>query len=104
MTNAQEKTLEKIKKEIPGFDFYNQPELYEIKRWEVKETNYGCVIVNFVTGLIGDEGTPANVFCRKHRQLFIGTRGGVTACKYNSKLKRVVEIKGLFNCMNSGWE
>lgn len=104
MTNAQEKMLERIKKDIPEFDFYGQPDLYEIKRWEVKESTYGIVEVIFVTGLKEDEGTVANVFCRKHRQLFIGTNGGVTTCKYNRKLKRTVEINGFFRCMNEGWD
>ncbi len=103
MTNAQKKVLDRIKKDIPRFDFYNQPELYEIKRWEVKESTYGFISVIFVTGLKGDEGTAAKVFCRKSRQLCIGPRGSVTTCKYDKKLKRVVEIRGLFRCMSEGW-
>lgn len=104
MTNAQRDTLDQIKKEIPRFDFHDRPDLFEIKTWEVKETDYGCVIVNVVTGPIGDEGTLACVLCRRHRRLFIGTRGGVTTSKYNKKLKRVIEIKGFSRCMIEGWD
>lgn len=66
LTNAQRDTLDQIKKEIPRFDFHDRPDLFEIKTWEVKETDYGCVIVNVVTGPIGDEGTLACVLCRRH--------------------------------------
>ena len=90
MTNAQKDTLDQIKKEIPYFDFYDRPDLFEIKKWEVKETDYGCVIVSFVTGPIGDDGTLASILCRKHRRFFIGTRGGVTAYKHNKKTMRSV--------------
>ena len=51
MINAQKDTLDQIKKEIPYFDFY-RPDLFEIKKWEVKETDYGCVIASFVTPTI----------------------------------------------------
>lgn len=104
MTNAQKDTLDQIKKEIPYFDFYDRPDLFEIKKWEVKETDYGCVIVSFVTGPIGDDGTLASILCRKHRHFFIGVRGGVTAYKYNKKTMRSVLIKGFFRCMNEGWD
>lgn len=75
MTRAQETTIEKIKKEIPRFDFYNSDE-YEIKKFEVNENEY-FVSVYFVTGRKNDEGTMAGVLCRKHRHAFIGKNGGL---------------------------
>ena len=87
MTNAQKDTLDQIKKEIPYFDFYDRPALFEIKKWEVKETDYGCVIVSFVTGPIGDDGTLASILCRKHH---------VASGKVNSMSNFIDEIAALF--------
>lgn len=104
MTKAQERTIEQIKKAIPKFDFYGHPDDYEIKRWEVKETDYGKVIVIFETGRKGDEGTMASILCRKHRQIFIGSRGGMECYVYDTKKKKCRTIKGFFKCMNEGYE
>ena len=55
MTNAQKDTLDQIKKEIPYFDFY-RPDLFEIKKWEVKEADYGCVDADHSAGSGGGHG------------------------------------------------
>ncbi|MDO4266409.1 MAG: hypothetical protein Q4C63_08135 [Eubacteriales bacterium] len=101
MTKAQEETIEEIRQEIPRFDFYNETS-YEIKEWEVKETEWGTVVLTFETGRKNDEGTLASVLCRKSRQLFIGKRGGVACYIYNEKTKRIQRIQGLYNCMIKG--
>lgn len=83
MTRAQEITIEKIKKEIPRFDFYNSDE-YEIKKFEISENEY-FVSVYFVTGRKNDEGTMAEVLCRKHRHAFIGKNGGLKVPRRKGK-------------------
>ena len=83
MTRAQEITIEKIKKEIPYFDFYNSDE-YEIKKFEVEENEY-FVSVYFVTGRKDDEGTMAEVLCRKYRHAFIGKNGGLRVPRRRGK-------------------
>lgn len=83
MTKAQELTIEKIKKEIPRFDFYDKDD-YEIKKFEVEENEY-FVSVYFVTGIKNDEGTMAGVLCRKHRHCFIGKNGGIIVPRRRGK-------------------
>ena len=83
MTRAQETTIEKIKKEIPRFDFYNSDE-YEIKKFKVEENEY-FVSVYFVTGRKDDEGTMAEVLCRKYRHAFIGKNGGLRVPRRRGK-------------------
>lgn len=83
MTRAQENTIEKIKKEIPRFDFYSSDE-YEIKKFEVKENEF-FVSVYFVTGRKNDEGTMAEMLCRKYRHAFIGKNGGLMVPRRRGK-------------------
>lgn len=83
MTRAQELTIEKIKKEIPRFDFYSNDDEYEIKQFEVEENEY-FVSVYFVTGRKNDEGTMA-VFFRKYRHAFIGKNGGIRVPRRRGK-------------------
>lgn len=83
MTKAQELTIEKIKKEIPRFDFYDKND-YEIKKFEVEENEY-FVSVYFVTGIKNDEGTMAGVLGRKHRHCFIGKNGGIIVPRRRGK-------------------
>lgn len=49
------------------------------------------------TGLIGDEGSAASIFCRDYRHIAIGKNGGLTLM--NPKRKR--ESLGFFNCVHS---
>ena len=83
MTRAQERTIEKIKKDIPYFDFYNSDE-YEIKKFEIEANEY-FVSVYFVTGRKNDEGTMAEVLCRKYRHGFIGKNGGIIVPRRRGK-------------------
>lgn len=106
MTKQQENAIEQIKKAIPRFDFYGHPESYEIKKLEVIDEyeEWGRVIVYVETGRVEDEGTLAEMICRKRRQIFIGPRGGCIAYKYNAKSKKSVRVEGFFRVMNEGWE
>lgn len=98
MTRAQELTIEKIKKEIPHFDFYNSDN-YEIKEFEVEENEY-FVSVYFVTGMKNDNGTMASLLCRKHRHAFIGKNGGIKVPRRNGK---TFHRSSLFDLMNKNW-
>lgn len=95
MTKKQERTIERIKKEIPYFDFYSSDN-YEIKKFEVKEYET-FVSVYFVTGRKGDEGTMAEVICRKYRHAFIGKNGGITVPRRRG---RTTFRASLFDFMN----
>jgi hypothetical protein len=84
MTKAQKKTLNQIKNQIPYFDFYGNPDMYEIKEWKEWEPDCtGAFMVTFTTGVKDDEGTYAAIFCRKYRTFFVGTRGGVYVMNKN---------------------
>lgn len=97
MTDKQYKKIEQIKKMIPRFDFYGAPEKYEVKKWEVEELGVnGIICVVLVTGLIGDEGTMASLLCRKHRQFFVGARGGISVMNRNYNFTNV----SAFDLMN----
>ena len=76
MTKYQKIMVERIKRYIEKHDLFNNDPKYEFKEFNVKETDYGIVIVYSVTGLKNDEGTIAAVFCRTKRYIFIGKRGG----------------------------
>lgn len=49
------------------------------------------------TGLIGDEGSAASIFCRDYRHIVIKKNGGLTLL--NPKRKR--ESLGFFHCVHS---
>ena len=83
MTKKQKMVIERIKSEIPRFDFYNSDD-YEIKTFEVEENEY-FVSVYFVTGRKNDEGTMASILCRKYRHAFIGKNGGIRTPGRNGK-------------------
>ena len=94
MTNAQLATIQRIKKDIPYFDFYGSDN-YEIKKFETKEFQY-FVSLTIETGLKDDEGTMAALLCRKHRHGFIGKRGGVSIVNEKGKVIRC----SVFDFMN----
>ena len=51
----------------------------EVKRFEISPTEYSNdVQLLVVVGLVGDEGTQAEIYCRQFRQVFIGPRGGIS--------------------------
>lgn len=95
MTKQQESAVKYIREEVIRRDFHDWYSLeasrrisleqyeadsdYEIKTFEVKETDYGVVWVSVETGMKGDEGTMAAVICRTYRHIGIGKRGGLFA-------------------------
>lgn len=97
MTEAQERTLNEIKKQIAYFDFYNNPDGYEIKEWtEYEPHENGSFMVTFTTGMKGDEGTLASCLCRKHRIFWVGVRGGLQVMNRKHHFVSV----SIFNLMN----
>lgn len=82
MNKAQERTIEKIKIMINNQIINISPNKKEIKKFEIEETEYGHISLVFEVGLIGDEGTMAEVFGRDGAHLFI-RRGG--AIEYYNK-------------------
>lgn len=105
MTRAQEIAIQKIKKYIEENDMYRNNPDYEFKEFEVKETDYGTVIVYSITGRKNDEGTMAATLARNTRQVFVGKRGGLRGFKYDSDKKKTIELKGwkdvmIYGCRN----
>lgn len=84
-TPSQQATLRRICRFVNEHDIVSAD--YEIKTWEVKplfpDGVGGCpnstIDLLAVSGLKSDEGTPAEIFCRTSRHLFIGPKGGISA-------------------------
>lgn len=74
MTKQQASAIEQIKKYVLKNDCCNNSPDYEIKRFEVKETEFGTVWVSSVAGGVNGGGTV-------ERHIAIGKRGGVKACR-----------------------
>lgn len=82
MTKAQENAINQIKKLVAK----QCGEQYEIKTWEVEDCgNFVSLFVKY--GMIGDEGTAAEIFARDAAHLFIGKRGGIRFPVWNQKTK-----------------
>lgn len=78
MTKMQEKRVKQIKENwtqlCHGIKY---AEKYEIKEWEVEELKYFVSLIIEV-GLKNDEGTMAQVYCRKRCHIFIYKGGRMT--------------------------
>lgn len=77
MTNAQQKSIEVLKNEFFKYYSYGHLEEYELKEiyieeWKDTETVY----IRLEIGLIGDEGSLAEVFARNSTAVCIGKKGG----------------------------
>lgn len=77
MTKNQERAIEVLKREFAKYYSYSRPEEYEFKEvfvefWE----DTGIAYVRLEYGMIGDEGTLAECFCRDQTAVCIGKRGG----------------------------
>jgi hypothetical protein len=86
MTTKQAETVEWLKKEIMRRDGHGEDYEFEI---------HPCgklIAVVTVVGLKGDEGTAAELV-RRHRQLFVGRRGGISALKRGTR--RMTTVHGL---------
>ena len=75
MTKSQEKALADIRRLVER-DFPNK-DRYEIKKWEINDYETFCSLV-VEYGLIGDEGTMAEIFGRDRAHLYIGRKGTIT--------------------------
>ena len=75
MTKSQAQAIERLKKMIPRSFFYG--ENYEIKNLEIKD-HHSFISFFVETGMVGDEGTMAEIFARYTAHLFIGKHGGIT--------------------------
>lgn len=80
LTQAQQKALHWLKREL----MYHQAggrigtqDRYEFKQWDVTVLPTGTAFLVSEIGLKGDEGTAASIFCRDHRHIAIGPRGGM---------------------------
>ena len=118
LTPAQRRALEMIAEALPHFDFYGRPDAYQVKEFTViqyasddetdarvfAETNFRpSIYVNIVTGLANDEGTAAEIYCRKYRSLAIGPRGGIKAMQvpHAGKPGHGYRAVSLFDAMNT---
>lgn len=52
---------------------------YEVKEWDIEASHNGSLWLRIVSGMKGDEGTMAEVFCRTRLSCRIGKRGGLRA-------------------------
>ena len=77
MTTSQNKAIETLKNEFFKYYCNHRPDQYELKEvyteeWEDTETVY----IRLEIGMINDEGTMAELFCRNRTSVCIGKRGG----------------------------
>lgn len=90
MNKAQERAVERIRTgAFEAFDHSRGEGKYEIKKFEVNEHEY-FVSVYAVVGMVGDEGTMAEIICRNKVHFFVGKRGGVTYPVWNEKKRQQV--------------
>jgi hypothetical protein len=68
-TNAQQAKIEYLKEKFAPRDGY------EVKEEKVEDAYGGQVFFYLTTGLIGDEGTMAELYARTRRWFCIGKRG-----------------------------
>lgn len=114
LTPAQARTLDEIRSRLPYFDFYGRPDDYEIKKLELSQaepdpeiialraslgmrTRMPDVFVAIITGMKNDDGTMAEIYCRKRRFLKIGPRGGIESSPISRKGFRPVSLFTLLN-------
>ena len=102
MNKRQARTVERLHREIlKTFTFGGNSE-YEYKEWEVYESkiteNKDFVSVVAEVGMVGDEGTMAEIFCRYRVHIFVGQRGGLTYPASNKRTGRYIEkpVKTIF--------
>lgn len=85
MTAAQEKAINTLKDAFFKHYCYGRPEDYEFKCIQIDEwTDTKTVYIALVMGLIGDEGTLAEVFGRDRTAVCIGPRGGYFSFRESS--------------------
>lgn len=115
LTPAQAGKLDALRARLPEFDFYGSPDRYEIKKLEISQAEpdpelaalcasvgirvrHPDIFVSIVTGMKDDDGTLAEIYCRKYRHLKIGPRGGMESSPITRTGFRPVS---LFDALNS---
>lgn len=95
MTTAQTKAVETLKKEFFKYYSYGHPETREFKEIHVEEwEEVGTVYIRLEMGLIGDEGTMAECFCRDTTAVCIGKKGGYFSYRRSSNKKCNLSLLG----------
>lgn len=82
MNKKQGLAVENLKKVFFNTFYYGAPEKYELKEVSVNDLD-GSIYVCLEIGLINDEGTMAEIYCRNHTEVFVGPKGGY----YNYRMK-----------------
>lgn len=91
MTNLQKKALETLEREFFKYYSYGRPEIHEFKEKHVEEwEDLGVVYVRLEMGLIGDEGTLAEIGCRDTTHVMIGKRGGYFGYRERTHKKKTL--------------
>lgn len=91
MTKKQEMAIETLKEKFFEYFSYGAPEKHEIKEFSVKESG-DSMYVYIETGLIGDEGTAAELYARSNTRVFVGPRGGYYNFRPSSGKKCVLKL------------
>lgn len=84
MTQAQERRIEMIRREIEQ-EFFPMHRNPEIKEFKVEELDWGSVSIVAEVGGIGDEGTYAAIMCRERIHVFIGKNGAISYFPFSIK-------------------
>jgi hypothetical protein len=74
---------------------HGDPTRYEVKKHELTVTEYGNVSLFVVIGMVGDEGTMAQLLCRERRHVFIGRDGGLACYKTEKNAAGRYRVKRL---------
>lgn len=89
LSRRQAWAIERAVNQCWEYDTHGNAVGHEYKEFRIAPLGTsGIVVVYLHTGMKGDEGTAASIFCRYRRQIFVGKRGGITAYgKHGKKLK-----------------
>lgn len=84
MTQAQERRVEMIRKEIEK-EFFPMHRNPEVKQFQVEELECGIVSLIAEVGSVNDSGTYAAILCRERIHVFIGRKGSISYYPYSIK-------------------
>lgn len=84
MTQAQERKVEMIRKEIER-EFFPMHRNPEVKQFDVEELDCGIVSLIAEVGGVNDNGTYAAIMCRERIHVFIGRKGSISYYPYSIK-------------------
>ena len=84
MTQAQERKVEMIRKEIER-EFFPMHRNPEVKKFQVEELDCGIVSLIAEVGSVNDSDTYAAILCRERIHVFIGRKGSISYYPYSIK-------------------